>query len=121
MKNWLLALLGLCDARHGAHAAHVRLGVELGVEVAELGAAGAGAVRAAGLGHEALDDAVEDDAVVEAFARQRLDALDVLGREIGPQRDDDLALRGVHDERVLGVFDGAPLGISVDVGSRQWQ
>ena len=49
---------------------------------------------------------MEDDAVIEALARQLLDALDVLGREIGPQGDHDFALRGVHDQRVLGVFDG---------------
>src|SRR5829696_6383296 len=70
-------------ARHGADAADVRLGIELGLEVRQVGAAGPGAVRAAGLGHEALDDAVEGDAVVEALAGKRLDALDVAGREVG--------------------------------------
>ena len=46
----------------------------------------------AGLGHEAVDDAVEDDAVVEAFARERLDALDVAGGEVGAQADHHAAL-----------------------------
>ena len=63
-------------------------------------------LRAAGLGHEAVDHAVEHDAVVEAFARQLLDALDVLGREVGAQRDDDAAFGGLHDEGVLGVGGG---------------
>ena len=47
-------------------------------------------VGIAGLGHEAVDHAMEDDAVVEAFAHQLLDARDVAGREVGPQLDDDL-------------------------------
>ena len=85
----------------------MRLGVELGRQVRVLRAAGAGALGAAGLRHEAVDDAMEDDAVVEALARQLLDALDVLGREVGAQRDDDAALGRLHDERVLGVFEVA--------------
>src|SRR5262249_11358186 len=95
----------LCT-RHGAHSAHVRLGVELGGKVGIVRAAGAGAFGAAGLRHEAVDDAVEDNAVVEALARQRLDALDVLGRQVRAQGDDHIALGRVHDECVLWVFDG---------------
>ena len=63
------------------------LGVEFGLEIAEIRAARAGAMRAAGLRHETLDDAVEGDAVVEALPRERLDTLDMLGRQIGPKRD----------------------------------
>src|SRR5262249_6212567 len=62
--------VGVLRARHGAHAAHVRLGIELGGEVGIARAAGAGALGAAGLGHEAVDDAVEDNAVVETLTRQ---------------------------------------------------
>ena len=62
------------------------------------------ALRAARLRHEAVDDAMKHDAVVEAFARQLLDALDVLRREIGAQLDHDRALAGFDDERVLGIF-----------------
>ena len=51
-------------------------------------------MRAAGLRHEAVDHAVEHDAVVEALLHQRLDALDVLGREVGAQLDHDIALGG---------------------------
>ena len=57
-------------ARHRGGAAHMRLGVELGRQVRIARAAGAGAVRAAGLRHEAVDHAMEHDAVVEAFAHQ---------------------------------------------------
>src|SRR3954468_23446557 len=44
-------------ARHRGRAAHVRLGIELGRQVRIIRAAGAGAVRASGLRHEAIDDA----------------------------------------------------------------
>ena len=39
---------------------------ELGLDVGLVRAAHAGAGRVAGLGHEAVDHAVEDDAIVEA-------------------------------------------------------
>ena len=35
---------------------------------------------------------MEHDAVIELALHQRLDLLDVLGREIGPQADDDVAV-----------------------------
>ena len=57
--------------------------------------AGAGGVSA--LCHEAGDDAVEHDAVVEAVVRQLGDARDVLRREITAQLDDDIA--AVEGER----------------------
>ena len=70
---------------------------------------GAGAVRAAGLGHEALDHAVEGDAVIKALAGERLDALHMAGSEIGTQFDDDLALGGFEDECVFGICHGISL------------
>ena len=91
MKNWLLALFGFCDARHRGGAADVRLAAELGLEVGLVRAARAGAGRVAALGHEAVDHAVEDDAVVKAFLGQLADARDMAGREIGAQPDDDVA------------------------------
>ena len=63
-------------------------------------AAGAGAVRAAGLRHEAVDDAVEDDAVVEALGDELLDVRDMARREIGPHLDDDRALGRLEGQRV---------------------
>src|SRR5688572_30769959 len=79
----------------------MRLGVELRRQVRIGRPAGPGAMRAAGLRHEAVDDAVEYDAVVEAFADELLDALDMFRREVGPQLDHDLALGGI--ERQLFV------------------
>src|SRR5690606_19603667 len=55
----------------------------------------------AGLGHEAVDDAVEGDVVVFAAAHQRLDLLDVPGRDVGPERDGHLAVLELEDQRVL--------------------
>src|SRR5438552_1680655 len=48
-------------ARHRGGAAHMRLGIELGRQVRIARPAGAGAVRASGLRHEAVDDAMEHD------------------------------------------------------------
>ena len=77
--------VGVGRARHRAHAADVRLLAEFGLEIRLLGAAHAGAGGIAALRHEAGDDAMEDDAVVKALARQLLDPLDVTGGEIGAQ------------------------------------
>ena len=57
----------------------------------------------AGLRHEAVDDAVKDDAVIGALARQLLDARDVAGRQVGQQLDHHLALGRVHHDRVFRV------------------
>ena len=64
---------------------------ELGLQVGLLRAAAAGAGRVAALRHEAGDDTVEDDAVVEARIRQIGDARDMAGSEIGAQLDGDVA------------------------------
>jgi hypothetical protein len=69
----------------------MRLAAELRLEVGKLGAAAAGAGGVAALGHEAGDDAVEGDAVVEALLGELLDPLDMAGREVGPEPDDDVA------------------------------
>ncbi len=52
-----------------------------------VGAAHAGAGRIAALRHEAVDHAVEHHAVIEAFARQFLDAGDMARRLAGQQLD----------------------------------
>ena len=90
MKNWLLPLFGFGRARHGAAAAHVRLRENSAGRFGSLRAAGAGAGRVAALGHEALDDAVEGRAIVEAVAHQVLDPLDMQRRQVGPQLDGTL-------------------------------
>ena len=66
MKNWRIGRIRALRARHADRAALVGRLRELGRNVGQVGFARAGAGRVAGLGHEALDDAVEDDAVVEA-------------------------------------------------------
>jgi len=45
----------------------------------------------AALGHEAGDYAMEHHAVIEAAVGELCDALDVPGREVGAQLDDDVA------------------------------
>src|SRR6195256_1658532 len=52
-------------ARHRGGAAYMRLLVELGLQLLA-GAAGAGTLRTAGLRHEALDHAMEHNAIVKA-------------------------------------------------------
>src|SRR5690606_5490736 len=59
----------------------------------------------AGLGHEVLDDAMEDDAVIGAFARQLLDARHMAGSNVGQKLDDDPALGGFHDDGVFRILD----------------
>ena len=63
-------------------------------------------MRAAGLGHEALDHAMEDNAVIKAFADQFLDMGDVAGREIGAHADDHLALGGFQRQEIAFVGHG---------------
>src|SRR5690242_15157881 len=90
-----------CRARHRRGAAHMRLVVELGLELLA-GAAGPGALRAAGLRHETFDHAMEYDAVVEAFAHQLLDPRDMVWRNIRPHLDGNRALRGLEDQSIFG-------------------
>ncbi|MCY1548454.1 hypothetical protein D9M68_845680 [compost metagenome] len=84
----------------------MRLSVEFRLQVRILRTAGATTLRAAGLGHEAFDHAVEHDAVIKAFARQLLDMGDMVRRQVGAHLDDDIALGGFDDEGVfrIGVF-----------------
>ena len=56
---------------------------------------------------------MEHDAVVELLLHQRLDLRDVLGRPVGAQADDDLAVLGRQDDRIGGIF-GRPGGGSGD-------
>ena len=101
MKNWLSAESGDWRARHGHGAAGMRLLGELGAKLL----AGAAAPRAggiAGLRHEAVDDAVEHHAVIEALTRELLDALDVVRREVGAQLHGDRPARRLDDQGILG-------------------
>ena len=106
MKNCELAEFGsLARAMPSDAALEMRL-IELGRQVGQVRAARAGSGRVAGLGHEAGNDAVEDEAVVELLLHQRLDLGDVLGRPVGPEQDHDLAVLRRHDDGVVGVAGG---------------
>src|ERR1700730_3678061 len=89
-------------ARHRGGAAHMRLLVELGLELLA-GTAGAGALRTAGLRHETLDHAMEHDAVVKSLAYQFLDPRNVARREIGAHLDRDGALRGFKNQSIFAI------------------
>src|SRR5918993_2224739 len=69
--------VGVGGAGHRAGAADVRLTRKFRLEIGQLATAGAGPGRVAALGHEAGDDAMEQDAVVKAFACQARDPLDM--------------------------------------------
>src|SRR6185312_14436870 len=90
--------------------------IELGLELLAR-AAGAVAARIAGLGHEALDDAVEFQRVIEAGANQLLDASDMIGREIRAQFDGDAALGRIEIERVFEIGHRGPPLVSVCVSA----
>src|SRR3954463_2736381 len=74
----------------------MRLRAELGRQVRIARSARSGSLWTTGLRHETVDHAMEHDAVVEAFVDERLDALDVFGREVGPQLDHDVAFGGLE-------------------------
>src|SRR5215212_4472745 len=76
---------------------------ELSLEIGLLRPAGAGTGRITALRHEAVDDAMERCAVVKPFAGQLLDALDVLGREIGPECHRHPALRQIDVKCVFRI------------------
>ena len=86
--------------------------VELFLQIRKLRAALAGAGRIAGLRHEAVDHAVEDHAVVEAFASKGFHSLDMVGCPTRHQTDrDTLTIRQVEQQDVLAVV----LDIVVDL------
>src|SRR6476659_883149 len=74
----------------------------------------------AGLRHEAVDDAVEHDAVIEALTRELLDALDVVRREVGAQLHGDRPARRLDNQCILGCCRhfGPPIAGPVAVWSR---
>src|SRR2546421_10922515 len=80
----------------------MRLFVEFALQLLA-GTAGAGALRTAGLSHEALDHAMEHDAIVKSFAHQFLDPRDMTRRKIGSHLDRHGPLRGFKDQSIFGV------------------
>src|SRR6185437_13554740 len=55
-----------------------------------------------GLGHEAIDHAVEHDAVVKSLPHQFLDPRHVIGRQVRPHLDGDGPLCGLEDQSIFG-------------------
>ena len=93
MKNWLLAEHGIAGTGHADDAALVRHAGKFLLEVRIFRAAGAVTVLAvAGLRHEAVDDAVERHVVVKVLAREQLQPLGVMRRNVVAQLDDEFGL-----------------------------
>src|SRR3546814_15187092 len=87
----LVGAVGALRTRHRADAADMRFAAELGGQVGLVGAAHASAGRVAALRHEAVDDAVEDDAVVKLLPGVHPDPLATLGGEGGAHAGDAVA------------------------------
>ena len=85
MKNCELASIDAVAApRHADDAALERHVGELGLQVRIFRAAGTVEIFAvAGLRHEAVHHAMERNVIVEALTRKLLDALGMLGRDVG--------------------------------------
>ncbi|MFM1944066.1 MAG: hypothetical protein RI897_3048 [Verrucomicrobiota bacterium] len=100
--------VGGCGAGHGEDAADVFAVIELGFD-GVAGAAGAvggflGGVFGIGvtaLDHEALHDAVEGGAVVEALFGEFFEVFDRIGCDVGPELDDHGSLGCFHDGDLL--------------------
>ncbi len=104
MKNWQLAGIRIAAARHADDAALERHLREFGLQVRIFRlAAAVAAIAVAGLRHEARDHAMERHVVVEAVARELLDAGGVSGREVVAQPDHHIALGGFEHQRVLRI------------------
>src|SRR5690606_9897714 len=93
-------------ARRGGHGDEGRLRVaaegELGLQIGMPALAFAGAERISRLGHEAVDDTVPGQAVIEARLGQQAYAGYVAGRRLGSHLDQDAALVGVDDQKIVG-------------------
>ena len=85
--------------------------IEFGLEVRQRRTALPGARRVARLGHEPVNHAVEDDAVVKALADQGLDPLDMARRPLRHQPDQHPAAIGKVQHQNVFRLD---LGIRVD-------
>ena len=107
--------VGHLSAGHRASPAHVRFGVEFRLQVGLVAAAHAGTGRVTALGHEAGDHTVEHDAIVETFAGQLRNSLNMARREIEAQLDDDIAALSVaavesEGQRFVGHGGVSPVG-----------
>ena len=91
-------------ARHGDDAAHMRVVIELGLDVVTRPASAPHIFlarvfrkRVAALNHEAFDDAVKTGAVIKTFLRKFLEIGDRVRRSVSPELDNHGAFGGVND------------------------
>jgi len=93
----------VCGPGHAEDAALERRVAELGLDVGKVRTAHAGSGRIARLGHETVDHAMEDDAVIKTVPGQLLDALHMRRRQVGPQLDGHTPILGVQIKRVFRI------------------
>ena len=72
-----------------------------------------GSGRVPGLGHEAFDDTVEDNAIVKFLVHKLLYPGDVVGREIRPKLDHDTALGCFQDQCIFFILEMPCLTLSL--------
>ena len=80
-KELAITTVWILGAGHADRSAHERRAGKLGLQLLAR-ATHAGTGRVTGLGHEAVDDPVEDDPVIETLTGQFLDPRDVLGSDV---------------------------------------
>src|SRR5580698_687792 len=102
-------------AGHRQHARLVRRGVEFSLDFVA-GVSRPRAEGAAALDHEAADDPMKKDAVVEADLRQPNHVLDVAGSGLTVEIEQDLAQRGIELDLVAVLVEVDFLNSGVDVG-----
>ena len=111
MKNWLFAeFVVAAFARHPNDAALERHFGEFRRQIGIFRAARAVAARTiAGLRHEACDHAVKGNIIIVLLARELLDALGMLGRNVVAQLDGDAAVFGIYENGILRIGPGGRL------------
>ena len=97
MKNWLSALLGFC-ARAAPTVPRMNGTFENSASSLVPGPTHAGARRVPGLGHEAVDHAVEDDPVIESLTSEFLNTGNVGRGHVGAKFDHHPAIVQVEIE-----------------------
>lgn len=105
-KELAAGRIRMSGARHRDHAANVRLGIELGLDLvtritgARHSAFAFAGVGATALDHETFDDAMERGAIIKFLAREFLEVLDRFGRDVRPEGERHFTVGSLDD----GVF-----------------
>ncbi len=94
--------IGVLRPRHRADAADMRLGIEFLRQVRLVRTAHPCPLRTAALSHEAIDDPVEFQAVVEPLAHQFLDPRHMARGKVGSQFDHYIAAIDGEREGFIG-------------------